>query len=165
MNAAPTPNIRHILVLCEGNHCRSPMAEYLLRDSLRAAGSPEIVVESAGLGALHGRSADIEAEKLMAKRGIDISTHRARMLTPKSALAADLILVMDRRQKASCEQFVPSTRGRVFLLGHWLPADEQEIADPFHRGPEAFQRAFNQIDQCVAAWLRRLTPTLRQPQS
>ena len=161
MNALPTPTIRHILVICEGNHCRSPMAEYLLKTALNTGAGPGVGVESAGLGALHGRAADPEAERLMAQRGIDMSAHRGRMLTPKFALAADLILVMDRQQKASCEQLAPSARGRVFLLGHWLPANEQEIVDPFHRGPEAFREALTHIDQAVAAWLPRLLPPQR----
>ena len=155
--AQPSAPFRSILVLCEGNYCRSPMAEYLLRASL----GPQVVVESAGLGALHGASAAPEARTLMAERGLDISAHRARQLTTQSALAADLILVMDRRQKARCESMVPSARGRIFLLGHWLPDGRQEIADPYRRGPEAFRTALNHIDHAVTAWLPRLFQTQR----
>lgn len=163
MNAIPAPTIRHILVLCEGNYCRSPMAEHLLRASLGAAQSEEVIVESAGMGALHGRSADPEAEHLMAARGIDLSGHRARMLTTKAALSADLILVMEQGQKTRCEQMVPSARGRVFLLGHWLPSDQQEIADPYRQGTQAFRAALDHIERSVATWLPRLTHPQRPP--
>ncbi len=91
----------------------------------------------------------------MAHQGFDLSRHRGRQLTPAMALSADLILVMEHTHKEWCERVVPSTRGRIFLLGHWL-ATPLEIADPFHRGPEAFKQAFDSITHSVAAWLPRL---------
>lgn len=156
MAATPQPSFRRILVLCEGNHCRSPLAEVLLRAEL-----PGIAVESAGLDALEGVPAAEEARRLLAARGLDLSAHRGRQLTPELGLAADLVLVMSLDQKALCEQRIPSLRGRVFLLGQWLPQDRQEIADPHRRGAAAFQTALDHIDQAVAAWRPRLVPQSR----
>lgn len=144
--------MKSILVLCEGNHCRSPIAEAILRASL----GPEFRVSSAGLNALIGLPADPEAQRLAAGLGIDLTRHRGRQWTPAMSLSADLILVMDETQKLWCEQAVPSTRGRVFLLGHWLPKPPREIADPFRQGTRAFQRAFDMINHSVAGWLPRL---------
>lgn len=155
MKADPGPAIRHILILCEGNHCRGPMAEALLRSLL----PPGIRVESAGLEALEGKPADEEARRLMAARGLDISAHRGRQLTEEMALKADLILVMDLPQKAWCEQMMPSAVGRIFLLGHWRPAPGREIGDPYGMGPAAFQAAFESIRESVADWLPRLAHT------
>lgn len=152
MAAAPLFALRRILVLCEGNHCRSPIAEVLLQAAL----GPGVVVESAGLGALVGHPADAEAQRLLAERGCDLAGHRGRQVTPALALAADLILVMDADQKAACERDIPSARGRVFLLGHWLAPGRQEIPDPFRQGPEAFRETLVHIDQAVAAWLPKL---------
>ena len=144
--------IRHILILCEGNHCRGPMAEALLRSSLPKG----IYVESAGLEALVGQPADPEARRILARQGLDISAHRGRQLTPEMALAVDLILVMDLPQKAWCEQMIPSALGRIFLLGHWLPSPPREIADPFRQGSDAFATAFESIRQSVVSWLPQL---------
>ena len=144
--------MKSILVVCEGNHCRSPIAEVLFGSSL----GPEFCVSSAGLTALAGVPADIEAIRIMAENGFDLTRHRGRQLTPAIALSADLILVMEHTQKDWCERVVPSTRGRIFLLGHWLATPPPEIADPFHRGPEAFKLAFDSITHSVAAWLPRL---------
>ncbi|HET8902193.1 MAG TPA: low molecular weight protein-tyrosine-phosphatase [Holophagaceae bacterium] len=153
MKADPGPAIHRVLILCEGNHCRGPMAEALLRSLL----PPDILVESAGLEALEGKPADPEAQRLMAAQGLDISAHRGRQLTEEMALKADLILVMDLPQKAWCEQMMPSAVGRIFLLGHWLPAPPREIADPYRMGPEAFREAFESIRGSVADWLPRMT--------
>ena len=145
-------NIESILVLCEGNHCRSPIAEGLLRATL----GPEIRVESAGLKAIEGHPAHPEVLRLMAERGIDLSAHRSRQLTPSMALSANLILVMDQQQKDWCNQMAPSTRGRVFLLGQWLPSAPRDIADPLFQNPEAFRLALDIIQRSIEGWLPRI---------
>jgi protein-tyrosine phosphatase len=149
----PLSTISSILVVCDGNHCRSPIGEALVRAALGEA----MVIGSAGLTALLGLPPDPLAQALLAERNLDISSHRGRQLTPAMALASDLILVMDERQKADCERMVPSARGRVYLLGHWQGASFREISDPFQRGPEAFRKAFEQINRSVADWIPRLT--------
>ncbi len=151
------PGIRHILVLCEGNHCRSPLAEAMLRQAL----GPDIQVTSAGLNALVGQPAHRETKALMAKEGIhlaDITAHLGRQVTPDMALGADLILVMDQAQKLACERLAPSARGRVFLLGHWLPLHQQEILDPIRGGTEAHRLAHDQIQRAIQPWISRLAP-------
>ena len=81
--------IRHILIVCVGNICRSPMAEAVLRHELRE--KDEMTVESAGLGALVGEQASEHAMALMRERGIDISSHRGQQLTPELVSEAELI--------------------------------------------------------------------------
>lgn len=144
----PLVNIASILVVCDGNHCRSPIGEALLRVAM----GDGTLVGSAGLTALQGVPAAPEALTLMSEMGLDISRHRGRQLTAAMAIEADLILVMDERQKADCERMVPSTRGRVYLLGHWQVAAAREIPDPFRKGPKAFRRALEQISRSAADW-------------
>jgi protein-tyrosine phosphatase len=93
--------------------------------------------------------------------GIDISSHRGRQLTPQMACDANLILVMDSEQKEWCTYLVPSARGRIFLLGHWLSEPPVEIADPYGQSPDAFQRAFMDIQRSVLTWVSHLTPERR----
>jgi protein-tyrosine phosphatase len=150
--------LKSILVLCEGNHCRSPIAEALLRDAL----GPGIQVVSAGLGALVGEPADRAAQDVAKAHGLDLSSHRGRQWSDAMALRADLVLVMEERQKTLCESILPSVRGRVFLLGHWLEGPQREIPDPYLLGPEAAQAAFGHIHQAVASWLPRLA-NLQRP--
>jgi len=150
----PCPSI---LVLCEGNLCRSPIAAGLLQSAL----GPGFRVASAGLAAREGCPPDPEAVRLMAARGLDISGHSGRPVTPAMALAADLILVMDRRQQDWCTDLAPAARGRVFLLGHWQRPGPEPIEDPHQRGPEAFRTAFEAISRCVADWATRI-PTVER---
>jgi len=85
-----------ILIVCEGNICRSPMAEAMLRQAM-----PGRRVASAGLNALVGMPAAPYAQEVMRMRGFDVSTHRAQQIGRSLCTDADLILVMDRRQRAS----------------------------------------------------------------
>ncbi|MCS6787103.1 MAG: low molecular weight protein arginine phosphatase, partial [Thiobacillaceae bacterium] len=82
-----------ILVVCTGNVCRSPASEALLRQRLLRAGS-QVEVQSAGVAALVGESADPLIRSRLLALGLDIETHRARQLEPEHARWSDLILVM-----------------------------------------------------------------------
>lgn len=146
------PPIRSVLVLCEGNHCRAPIAEGLLRDAM----GPSIRVTSAGLSALVDAPPDPEAERLMREQGHDISAHRGRQFTPDMAHEADVILVMDANQKEWCTHLAPSARGRIFLLGHWLSTPPRDIVDPFCQSPVVFRQVYEDIHQSVAAWVPHL---------
>jgi protein-tyrosine phosphatase len=128
------------------------MAEALLR----AAVGPAVRVESAGLKALVDCPPDPEAERLMKEAGCDISGHRGRQFTVEMAHRADLILVMDALQKEWCTDLAPGTRGRIFLLGHWLSTPPRDILDPFGQDPSVFRRVFEDIHQSVAAWVPHL---------
>lgn len=66
--------IRNILVVCIGNICRSPMAEYL------KAQYPQLNIESAGISGLVGHQADNKAQLCMQRLGIDMLPHIARKL-------------------------------------------------------------------------------------
>jgi protein-tyrosine phosphatase len=143
--------IRHILVVCVGNICRSPMAEALLRHELR--GQEEVTVESAGLGALVDEPASEYSVALMQERGIDITAHRAQQLTPELIKKADLILVMESGHKKAIEINEPETRGKVFRFGEWL---DREIADPYRKPRQAFEDALVEIDECVSSWVERI---------
>lgn len=140
--------MKRILVVCEGNICRSPMAQGLLAHAL-----PGSQVLSAGLGAMVGWPADEAALRLMHERGIDISAHRAQQITSPLCLNSDLVLVMDTDQKQRVESRYPQARGRVFRLGEYT---RQDIPDPYRMGEAAFSQALAMIDSGLREWLHRI---------
>ena len=144
--------IRNILVLCEGNHCRSPFAATLLQ----AGVGSEFTINSAGLAAMIGHPAHQESIRGAMELGLDLSSHKGKSFSAGLVRSADLILVMDQAQKHTCEQLVPSSRGRVYLLGHWLPVGEQEIGDPIGESSEVHSRSHKHICRALAPWLVRL---------
>jgi protein-tyrosine phosphatase len=70
-----------ILTVCTGNICRSPAAEFLLRQRIEKAGK-RVEARSAGIGALVDHPAEEATCAMMNARGVDLSTHRASQLTP-----------------------------------------------------------------------------------
>ncbi len=131
-----------VLVVCAANVCRSPLAEGLLRARFERRGFG--VVESAGLQAAEGRPPDATSAALLAERGIDISGHRARQLTPRLLAEFDLVLVMEDEQRRRIEKLARSARGRVHRIGKFGGFD---VADP-HGGPRSeHERALALIER------------------
>lgn len=140
--------MKHILTLCLGNICRSPLAAALLAREL-----PEHTISSAGLGALVGNPADPLSVEVGAANGLNIHAHRAQQVTRWLCQQAELILVMDPVQKQQLEQQFPVVRGKVFNLGQFGQFD---IADPYQQPIEAFDSAYAAIAQGVADWAPRI---------
>ena len=143
----------HILVVCTGNICRSPMAEVLLQRQLQQNGR-NTEVRSAGVGALVNYPADAPAVERMQSRGLDLSGHRARQFDSELARWADLILVMDARHRDAVLDIEPAARGKTFLLGHWIGGIE--VPDPYKLSDEVYTQALDLIDKSLAAWIKKL---------
>ncbi|OBY72555.1 low molecular weight protein-tyrosine-phosphatase [Acinetobacter gyllenbergii] len=137
-------DIKTILVVCVGNICRSPMAEYLLKQQ-----HPELQIESAGISGLIGHAADDKAQLCMQRLNIDMSLHIAKRLNAELLKQADLILVMSNNQQKHIEQTWPFAKGKVFRLGHW---QNKNVPDPYQHDQVFFDNTCQLIQQCVTDW-------------
>ena len=136
--------IKNILVVCIGNICRSPMAEYLLKQQY-----PEIHIESAGISGLSGHKADQKARLCMERLDIDMSAHTAKKLNLELLKKADLILVMSQSQQKHIEQTWPFSKGKTFRLGHW---QSKNVPDPYQHDQTVFDDTCILIQNCIADW-------------
>lgn len=138
-----------ILVVCEGNVCRSPMAQGLLAKQL-----PDVSVISAGWAALVGRGADPTAIELMAERDIDIGGHVAVDLNLQQVRSAKLVLAMTQAQRRRIETNYPFAKGKVYRIGEFEGVD---VVDPYRKGRVAFEMTLAQIEQGLVRWLDVMT--------
>ena len=139
----------HILVVCVGNICRSPMAEALLKQRF-----PNKIIDSAGVGALVGHPADPAALEIMSKQQIDITSHVAKQIDEQLAKKVDLIFTMSDGQTKWIEERWPFCRGKTFKLGHWINKD---IADPYQHEISAFETAHQDIVDGIAQWADKVS--------
>jgi protein-tyrosine-phosphatase len=87
-----------ILTVCTGNICRSPAAEFFLRQRIEALGRP-VEAQSAGIGALVNHPADETTCAMMQSRGVDLSAHRGSQLVRERLRWAELVLVMEQHHR------------------------------------------------------------------
>lgn len=90
----------NILFVCEGNTCRSPMAQVLAADILSTSGCDEkFSIDSAGLRSSDGVAPSRNAVSVMKKKGIDIAKFKSKKLDNELINKADLVLTMNTLQK------------------------------------------------------------------
>lgn len=138
----------HVLLVCSGNTCRSPLAEALLRRMLDEAGRGDIAVSSAGTGAYDGAPASEGAYLVGLERGLDLSGHRARLLDPDLLRSADLVLAMSGGHLARVAR-LGGAAGPAVLLGEYAGAGPVEIRDPFGGEVEGYRRTLDQLEELM----------------
>ena len=151
----------HVLILCHGNICRSPLAEVLLEAAIAA--DPELAsrvsVSSAGTSDEHeGEGMHEHSAALLAQRGLR-TAHHARQLTLPQADQQDLILVADRWNLRDARGVVASgiRRAEVRLIRDFDPAAAgQDLDDPWSHPISAYQRTAEEIETAIPGILEAL---------
>ncbi len=144
-----------IVAVCFANICRSPVAEYLLRN---AAPNDKVEVKSAGIQARPNYAAAPEMIELMAEKGVDLSQHRSALLDQPLISWSELILVVEKEHQKFIEHQFPMARGRVQLLGKWTCGD---IDDPYRRARENYAHCITELEEAVDAWAQKLWGKVR----
>lgn len=139
----------NILVICVGNICRSPMAAALLINQY-----PNKHIDSAGLSAVVGNSADPNALEVMNEYNIDMSEHIAKQINETLVMKADLILTMSVGQTKWIEDRWPHCRGKTFRIGHWI---DKDIADPYRHDKSVFETAKKDILESLRSWDEKIS--------
>ena len=157
----------HILFVCTGNVCRSPIAERLTAAYGVRSKLAGLEVSSAGTRAMIGQPIHESAAAVLASLGGDASNFAARHLSMKIASDADLILTMTRAHRDAVLELAPRQLPRVFTLAeasrlaaecqarnvedlaanraHISPTDISDVPDPIGRSAEFFEAVGTQI--------------------
>jgi protein-tyrosine-phosphatase len=128
----------------------------LLRQALTQRGVTDVEVHSAGTGAWEGAPASEGAYLVGLERGLDLSGHRAKLVTSELVAASDLLLTMARHHRARVLEL--GGDDRVHLLGEYAgrTGASAEVADPFGSDLEAFRQTRDELAELAALVANRL---------
>ncbi len=145
-----------VLFVCAGNICRSPIAQGVFEDVIRAEGlEAEISVDSAGTGSWHvGQPPDARGRESAKRRGYDLDSQRARKLDPEDCQKFDYILAMDEENYRTVAALCRRSDAGVRLLLDYAPGSPtREVPDPYYSGPEGFEYVLDLVESAVEGLL------------
>jgi len=120
----------HILFICTGNTCRSPMAEGYFRSLVENEGIFGVQISSAGTYASDGDPPSSHSVKALKEYGVDISDQRSSRLSSELIENADLIIAMTASHRMFVGQIDATAIIKTKLLGEYSDCGG-DVADPF----------------------------------
>ncbi len=149
-----------VCFVCLGNICRSPTAEGIFLELIKAHPRREqIVVDSAGTSAAHrGAPADARSQATANRRGVRLPSLSRPALGPDFE-NFDLLIAMDRSNLGYLERLRPEgSRAQLCLLRDFDPeADgERDVPDPYYDGDAGFEEVFAMCwrsSEALGAWV------------
>ena len=145
-----------ILFVCHGNICRSPMAEFVMKDLVNKKGiADEFEIASAATSTEEiGNSVYPPAKRKLKEHGISCAGKTARQMTREDYLYYDYIIAMDKFNIKNMTRFVGNdTDNKVSLLMDFTnrPGD---VADPWYTG--YFDTTWDDVNEGCVGILKKL---------
>ena len=148
-----------VLFLCHGNICRSPMAEFILKDMVKKRGrEDEFYIASCATSTEEiwrgvGNPVYLPARRELAKHGIDCGGKRAVQITEEDYSKYDIILCMDDNNMRNIKYIIPSDpQNKIHKLMDFVGGGN--VADPWYTGD--FETTYRDIFAGCTALLKYL---------
>ncbi|MBR2304734.1 MAG: low molecular weight phosphotyrosine protein phosphatase [Ruminococcus sp.] len=145
-----------ILFICHGNICRSPMAEFIMKDMVRKAErEDDFYIESAAVSTEEiGNDMHRGAKKQLDLMGVPYKRRAARKMTKADYSRFDLIILMDDYNVTLAERILGSDPdGKLCMLLDFTDRNGSSIADPWYTGN--FEETYHDIVEGCQAILER----------
>ncbi len=143
-----------VLFVCLGNICRSPMAEYVLKDMVKKEGIEEkFYIDSAATIAEEiGNPVHNGTRKKLNEEGIECGNHKARRITKQDYEEFDYIIGMEERNIENIKKIVGNdTEHKIYRLLDFSNKP-RNIADPWFTGD--FDTTYHDITEGLKAFLQ-----------
>ena len=126
-----------VLFVCHGNICRSPMAEFVLKDLVKKAGLEDqfSIASTATSTEEIGNPVYPPARRKLAQHGISCEGKRARQLRREDYEDWDLLIGMDHANIRNMRRICGGDpEGKIHLMLDYAGRSGQEVADPWYTG-------------------------------
>lgn len=149
-----------ILFICHGNICRSPMAEFVMKDLVERAGlTAQFHIESAATSTEEiGNPVYPPVRSLLRQHGIDCSGKTARQLRMQDYAAYDLLIGMDGANLRNMQRICGGDPdGKIHLLMDYTNRPGN-VADPWYT--DDFETTWHDVTegcQCLLEALRKMS--------
>lgn len=147
-----------VLFVCMGNICRSPTAHGVFSVMVEQQGLKHLIeIDSAGTHAYHiGNPPDHRAQASALKRGIDLSTLRARCVQKIDFDKFDYVLAMDEENFSCLDALCPGChKDKLKLFMDFAPElHQREVPDPYYGGASGFEQVLDMVETASRGLLK-----------
>jgi protein-tyrosine-phosphatase len=154
---------KHVLFVCTGNTCRSPMAEALFRKA--TAGRDDYTVSSAGVSASKGTPANPDTIAILKKRNAPLTGFGSRQVSKKILEDATHVFAMTRSHLRTLELQFPAFSEKYHLVGEYanLPKGGigHDVPDPIGMGRAAYEETANVLEIAVPTIIAYIDQTYK----
>ncbi|MDX8391611.1 MAG: low molecular weight protein-tyrosine-phosphatase [Mariprofundaceae bacterium] len=140
-----TPEPTRVLFVCLGNICRSPVAEFVVRNRATECGiDGQFIFDSAGTGDWHiGNPADTRMLRTALNRGVDMHAHRAMQVTEGNIGKWDWLIAMDENNRLDLLDMGADENKLLMMRQFEADNPNAPVPDPYYGGEQGFEEVFD----------------------
>ena len=146
-----------VLFVCHGNICRSPMAEFMLKDKVKKAGrAGEFLIESAATSTEEiGNDMHYGTKSVLRQNSIPFSPRAARQVVKADYEKYDYIIAMDSANIRNLQRMLGEDKDKkIYKLLDFTSAS-RDVADPWYTGN--FEKTFEDISEGLESFLNKIS--------
>jgi protein-tyrosine-phosphatase len=144
-------DLKHVLFVCTGNTCRSPMAEALFRKAV--AGRNDYETSSAGIAASKGAPGNPETVALLKRHGVTLENFSSRQVTDYLLSTATHVFAMTRGHLQALETRFPKHADKFYLVCEFVEIPNEgigtDVPDPIGLGRRAYEEVAEMFDVAI----------------
>lgn len=146
----------HVLMVCHGNICRSPMAEFVLKDMVNKSGCADLfyIASAATSTEEIGNPVHRGTKSILREHGINAEGKRAVQLTRQDYEKYDYLIGMDQRNISNMIRILGGDPGKKVFRLLDLTKKPRDISDPWYTGD--FETTYDDVYEGCAALLEMI---------